>query len=60
RTKRKTPDEDDENQSTSMNETTNSGSNRTLNSTNRTVDEEQDDEMCQVFGGAEAEDPVDN
>ncbi|CAF1465313.1 unnamed protein product, partial [Rotaria sordida] len=60
RTKRKTPDEDDENQSTSMNDTTNSSSNRTLNSTNRTVDDEQDDEMCQVFGGAEAEDPVDN
>jgi hypothetical protein len=24
------------------------------------MDDEQDDEMCQVFGGAEAEDPVDN
>ncbi|CAF3984437.1 unnamed protein product, partial [Rotaria sordida] len=61
RTKRKTPDEDDENESTSMNETTNSSSNRALNSTtNRTVDDEQNDEMCQVFGDAEAEDPVDN
>lgn len=57
RAKRKTPDEDDENPSISMNET-----NRTLNSTTAetVVDDEQDDEMCQVFGGAEAEDPVDN
>ncbi|CAF3122950.1 unnamed protein product [Rotaria sp. Silwood2] len=32
-----------------------------LNSTNnQTIDDEQDDEMCQVFGGAEAEDLVDN
>ena len=32
-----------------------------LNTTaNQTIDDEQDDEMCQVFGGAEAEDPVDN
>jgi hypothetical protein len=32
-----------------------------LNSTtNQSIDDEQDDEMCQVFGGAEAEDPVDN
>ena len=32
-----------------------------LNTTaNQTIEDEQDDEMCQVFGGAEAEDPVDN
>ncbi|UJR35385.1 hypothetical protein I4U23_028142 [Adineta vaga] len=61
RTKRKTPDEDDENPSTSINESTTSSSNLTLNSTtNQTIDDDQDDEMCQVFGGAEAEDPVDN
>lgn len=55
RAKRKTPDEDEE-----MNETT-ASSNLTLNSTtNQTIDDDQDDEMCQVFGGAEAEDPVDN
>ncbi|CAF4410167.1 unnamed protein product, partial [Rotaria sp. Silwood2] len=54
-------DEDDENQSTSINDTTNNSSNLTLNSTNnQTIDDEQDDEMCQVFGGAEAEDLVDN
>ncbi|CAF1330307.1 unnamed protein product, partial [Adineta ricciae] len=59
RTKRKTPDEDDEN--SSINDTTASSSNLTLNSTtNQTIDDDQDDEMCQVFGGAEAEDPVDN
>ncbi|CAF0813553.1 unnamed protein product [Adineta steineri] len=61
RTKRKTPDEDDENQSTSINDTTTTSSNQTFNTTtNQTIDDEQDDEMCQVFGGAEAEDPVDN
>ncbi|CAF1328694.1 unnamed protein product, partial [Adineta ricciae] len=59
RTKRKTPDEDDEN--SSINDTTATSSNLTLNSTtNQTIDDDQDDEMCQVFGGAEAEDPVDN
>lgn len=32
-----------------------------LNSTrSQGADDDQDDEMCQVFGGAEAEDPVDN
>ncbi|CAF2585971.1 unnamed protein product [Rotaria sp. Silwood2] len=61
RTKRKTSDEDDENQSTSINDTTNNSLNLTLNSTTKqTIDDEQKDEICQVFGGTEVEDPVDN
>ena len=75
RTKRKKPDEDDENPSNdtttnSSNLTVIPANTPTdvhsfffpqFNSTtNQSIDDDQDDEMCQVFGGAEAEDPVDN